>query len=123
MMDPIGLGFEHFDGAGLWRDAENGREIDDSGEVVGTDVSGPFQGAVDLAHKLAKSDQVRDCLTLSMFRYAYGRSEAPEDDASLRVLRERFASGNLRDLLVALTETDAFLYLPTQQATAKEGAQ
>ena len=123
LMDPIGLGFEHFDGAGLWRDSENGRDIDDSGEVIGTDADGPFRGPVDLAQKLARSEQVRDCLTLSMFRFAYGRSEAPEDEGSLRVLRERFASGNLRDLLAGLTQTDAFLYLPAAKSASKDGAQ
>jgi hypothetical protein len=117
MMDPIGLGFEHFDGAGLWRDEENGRPVDDSGEIVGTDTPGPFRGPVELGEKLARSQQVRECVTLSMFRFAYGRTEAHEDERSLELLRERFATGQIAELLAALTETDAFLYLPA----AKEG--
>ena len=111
LMDPIGLGFEHFDGAGLWRDLENGREIDDSGEIVGSDVPGDFQGPVELAHRLAESEQVRDCVTVSWFRFAFGRSETGADEGSLGVLRNRFHGGDLRELLLGATQTDAFLKL------------
>jgi hypothetical protein len=45
-------------------------------------------------------------------RFAYGRSESPEDACTLEQLKSDFvASGNnVRDLLVAITQTDAFLY-------------
>src|SRR5262249_1379468 len=60
LMDPIGVGFEHFDAVGLWRDEENGAPIDDSGEVVQTtDLDGAFHGAVELSARLAQSEQVR----------------------------------------------------------------
>lgn len=113
LMDPIGLGFENFDGIGLWRDAENGKTIDPSGEVMGVSFDGRFAGAVDLGRKLAASPEAGDCTVRSWFRFAYGRAELPGvDDCNLDVVRKRFAGGGhkLRDLLVALTETDAFLY-------------
>jgi hypothetical protein len=119
MMDPIGLGFEHFDGAGLWRETENGLAIDDSGELVGTDVPGEFQGVVELAHRLADSEQVRDCVTTSWFRFAFGRSEAEADAGSLESLRRSFGDGDVRELVIGATRTDAFLYLPATKEAVK----
>src|SRR6185503_7728209 len=49
MLDPIGFGFENYDGVGLWRDMDNGLPIDASGNVPNTDVAGNFNGAVELA--------------------------------------------------------------------------
>ncbi len=113
LMDPIGLAFEHYDGIGLWRDLENGFEIDDSGHILGTDVEGDFNGPVELAHKLGASTDVRACVALSLFRFSYGRSEGPEDAYSVKTIADRIGGGqDVRELLVALTQTDAFLYLP-----------
>lgn len=39
LMDPVGLGFEHYDGLGKWRDEENGLPIDDSGKVEEADLA------------------------------------------------------------------------------------
>ena len=35
LMDPIGFGLENFDASGAWRDQENGKAIDASGELIG----------------------------------------------------------------------------------------
>ncbi|MGB5367769.1 MAG: DUF1592 domain-containing protein, partial [Polyangiales bacterium] len=37
LMNPIGFIFEHYDGIGLWRDQQSGKNIDATGEVVQTD--------------------------------------------------------------------------------------
>jgi len=112
LMDPIGLGFERFDGAGVYRDTENGQPVDDSGQVTESDVDGPFHGAVELGGKLAASSQVRACVVAKWFRYGYGRGETDADGCSLASIQARFAGGGykVRDLLAALAETDAFLY-------------
>jgi hypothetical protein len=117
-MNPIGFGFENYDGIGKWRDQENGTTIDASGSLdVGT---GPqsFSGPADLVALLAGSDKVRDCYSLQWLRSALGRLEAPEDACSLATLNSLVVStnGDLREMLVALTQTDAFLYRqPVQQ--------
>jgi hypothetical protein len=115
LMDPIGFGFENFDGTGIWRDTENGKVIDASGEVRGIQGDGHFNGARELGVRLAASEEVRDCATKQWFHYAYGRGhEGAGDDCTLATLEQRFAAGGykVRDLLVALTDTDAFLYRP-----------
>jgi hypothetical protein len=117
LMDPIGLGFEDFDGAGAFRALENGQPIDDSGEVQDSDVEGTFHGVGELASKLASSDQVRACVATRWFRYGYGRGETSADACSLSAIQSQFAAGGfkIRDLLIALTRTDAFRYRQVTQ--------
>jgi hypothetical protein len=111
-MDPIGLGFENFDGVGLWRDRESDQPVDGTGQLTGTDVDGTFNGARDLERRLAGSAQVESCTTNQWFRFAQGRSDSPADACSLEQLGRDFhaAGGDLRKLLIAITQTDAFRY-------------
>lgn len=113
LIDPIGYGFEHYDGVGLYRGDENGLPIDASGEIIATDdIDGPFDGVIELGQKLATSEEVRNCVATQWFRYGFGRGEESVDECSMNVVRESFeASGyNIRELIVALTQTDAFRY-------------
>jgi hypothetical protein len=112
LMDPIGFGFEHYDGAGAWRAVENGFPIDASADLVGTrDADGPFDGVEALAEKLAASEEARDCVATQWFRYAYGRQEADDDACTLAWLQQRFDGGDVRELILALTQTDAFRFV------------
>jgi len=115
LMDPIGLAFEHFDAMGRYRDTEAGAPLDVSGEITGGSdaaLAGPFVGVRQMAEKLAASSQVRACLATQWFRYAAGRSEGDADECSLAVMRDRFGSsnGDLLELIVATTQTDAFWF-------------
>lgn len=112
LMDPIGLGFEHYDPIGQWRDLDNGLPVDATGDIIGTDVAGTFDGAIELSQKLAKSEEVANCFAKTWLRFALGRSEQDADQGALAVAGERFkASGfTISELLVALTETKAFRY-------------
>jgi len=112
LMDPIGLGFENFDGVGLWRDTESDQPVDGSGELTGTDVDGTFDGPRDLERRLAGSAQVERCATNQWFRFAHGRPDTPDDACSLDQLGRDFhaSGGDLRELLLAITQTDAFRY-------------
>jgi len=122
LMDPIGFGFEAYDGIGRWRAEENGLAIDASGEVVESDLPGPFDGAVELSNQLAQSGQVKECLVRQWFRFAYGRLETPEDACTIDTLTASFeASGNdVLDLLVELTLTDAFRYRPLAEPSGDD---
>jgi hypothetical protein len=113
LMDPIGFGFEHYDGIGSYRSRENGLPIDASGEILGSrDADGPFDGAIELAEKLAESDQVRECVATQWFRFAYGRGEQEEDRCAMAEVQAAFAASgyDIRSLLVALTQTEAFRF-------------
>lgn len=115
MLDPIGYGLENFDGVGLWRDTENGKPIDASGEFpAGMDVTGPFTGPTDLAKKIAGSATAQSCFADKWLSFAYGRVAGDADACSKNQLETAFreAKGNVKALLLAATQTDAFLYLP-----------
>ena len=113
LMNPIGFIFEHYDGVGQWRDQQNGKAIDAIGEVVQTDdIDGDYDGAIELASALAGSTQVQECVSSQWFRFAYNRTVTQEDSCSVEQLNDVFRSSNfnVRALLVALTQTNAFLY-------------
>ncbi len=113
LMNPIGFIFEHYDGVGQWRDQQNGKDIDAVGEVVQTDdIDGTYDGAIELAQALAASTQVQECVSSQWFRFAYNRSVSQLDSCSIEQINERFAASNfnVRELLVELTQTNAFLY-------------
>jgi hypothetical protein len=122
LMDPIGLGFETFDGAGIYRASENGQPIDASGQVDDADaeLAGPFNGVLDLTRKLGGSSTVQQCTTTQWFRYGYGRSETDADACSMATLATQFAAGGykIQDLVAALTQTKAFLYRRATPAAA-----
>jgi len=116
LMDPIGFGFEHYDPLGLWRDTDQGQPVDASGQISGSkDADGTFDGAVSLAQRLATSDEVRACVVSQWFTYAHGRPAAAADTCSTGQLEAAFAAAHydIKALLVALTQTDAFLYRNT----------
>jgi hypothetical protein len=115
LMDPVGFGLENYDALGRWRTVdENDLPIDASGELAAAgEASGPFTGGIELAGRLADSEMVADCVALHGFRFAAGREDDPKTDAcSVSRLEEALAGsdGDLRELMIALTRTDAFRY-------------
>jgi hypothetical protein len=114
LMDPIGFGFEHYDGIGQFRTVDQGQPVDSTGTLSDTDVDGPFNNAIDLIKRLAGSQQVSDCFATEWFRYAFGRGESTADTCSLQSLKGAFTSSQLdiQELLVAVTQTDAFRFRP-----------
>lgn len=114
LLDPVGFGLENYDGVGLWRDMDNGVPIDASGELPMSDAAGPFSGPVELAQRMAQSLEAQSCYVGSWLTYAYGRTETTQDACTRASLERAFAEvgGNVKALLLALTQTDAFLYRP-----------
>lgn len=115
LLDPVGFGLENFDQLGRYRTEENGIPVDASGNLLvmaDAELSGPFDGALELVARLNESDQVRDCLATQWFRYGMGRAESREDNCSLGEIKDAFArsNGDFKSLLVALTQTDVFRY-------------
>jgi hypothetical protein len=113
LIDGLGFGLEAYDGIGRFRTVDNGVDVDSSGEVTSTtDIDGEFDGGRELAERLASSQQVHDCAPRQWLRYVLARHEESEDLCSLRNLQEAFdaSGGDLRELVIALTQTDAFLY-------------
>lgn len=120
LMDPIGFGLEAFDGIGRYRTKDGDRTVDDQGSFEGTrDLDGPFRGGPALATKLAASAQAQQCVATQWYRFAFGRLDGPGDACSLEALGRAFAASgqDLKEMVVALTGTDAFLYRPAGDQT------
>jgi hypothetical protein len=112
LIDGLGFGFERYDGIGAYRTMDLGVQVDQRGQVTSTtDIDGAYEGGPALAALLAQSEQVRDCAPTQWFRYSFGRRESDEDVCSLGALQEAFraSDGDLKQLLIELTQSDAFI--------------
>lgn len=116
LLDPLGEPFEHLDAVGRERTRdEGGRAIVTAGEIVASrDSDGRVVHGLDLMRKLAASDEARECLVTQLFRFTSGRQEEAADLCSRQRALQRFkdSSWNVRELYVALTQTDDFLFKP-----------
>jgi hypothetical protein len=114
LMDPIGQAFEAFDAVGRWRSSDElGKPIDTTAVISGTrDADATVANAAELGQRLAQSQEARECYVLQNFRFFYGRDKAEVDQCSMAQLYKAFdgSQHNLVELLVALTQTDAFRY-------------
>lgn len=122
LIDPIGFGFEQFDGIGRFRTKEGGTTIDVRGEILNApNTSGTFDGLKDLSAKLSKSTDVHQCFTLQWMRWSYGMKAKTPLKCALKKLSEDFtASGtDVKALLIAITQTKHFrMRLPADGAPA-----
>jgi hypothetical protein len=113
LIDPVGFGLEKYDATGAFRAQENGKPVDATGELTGTDVDGPYDGAIELTKKLAQSKTVEACMANHWFNFAFGREADPAaDKCTVETIQSVFAksNGDLRQLLLALVQTDAFFF-------------
>ncbi|MCA3011582.1 MAG: DUF1592 domain-containing protein [Myxococcaceae bacterium] len=116
LLDPLGEPFENVDAVGRERTRdEGGRPVKTLGAINATrDANGPVTSGLHLMQRLSASDEARECLVTQLFRFGHGRQEEPGDLCSRQRALERFKglSWNVRELFVALTQTDDFLYTP-----------
>src|SRR5690606_35943618 len=113
LFDPIGLGLENYDELGRFRDNENGLELDVSGAIVrprDPTLAGEFEGARELATRLAASSQTQACFVTQWYRYGMGRVEQQADLCSIRQMFDQFTAsgGDLKSVLSSLVVSDAF---------------
>lgn len=123
-IDPIGFGLENYDELGRYRVRENGVPVDSSGEVVGAEdpaLNGPFEGAVELAHRMASSEQVRGCVANEFYRFAMGGAAGAEDACTAhRVAQSLIETGSFDAMLETLVTSDAFRLRRIGDAPADE---
>jgi hypothetical protein len=111
-MDPIGLGFESYDGVGQYRTSDVGRPLDTSGDLTGVASPFPFKNAVELLQGLAKAPEVDQCFQQMAFTYAHGRGSDPAntDRCALERLSQKFAGtgGDVLALAAAIASDETF---------------
>jgi len=118
-IDPMGFAFENFDAVGQYREMEEGKTVDASGTLTLPTGPVPFQNAVDMTTKLARTTELRDCMARHWVRYLLRRQELREEQGSIDGMMKAFEQSgwDLRELLVAVTSTRAFTH---RQAFAGE---
>lgn len=137
-MNPLGITFENFDHFGRYRTHESvldpeateknvdskGRNlgkvmrdvaVDAGGEVDYTGDStldGKVKNSIELIHRLAKSDRVRQVFVRHAFRYWMGRQENLGDARTLRAADKAYveSGGSMNALIVSLLSSESFLH-------------
>ena len=114
-IDPVGFGFERYDGIGDYRAVENSRSVDDSGsvkdrETLGAGSEDPFNGPRQLGTLMANTRAAQDCLATQYYRHSYGQLETEGGACAIRAMRSRFQSQNLsfKALMAELLAHDSF---------------
>lgn len=111
-MDPIGFGFENYDGVGQFRTMDQNLPVDAHGTIDLDGKTQTFTDGVALSKLLGGSAQIQNCFTTQWLRYALNRWDSAEDTASVRGAAASFAAANLdmRELIVGLTTSRTFRF-------------
>ena len=114
-MDPLGLPFEMYNHAGLFRTTELEKPVDTTGEIINSGVpelDGPVKNALEMIDRLAKSDRVEQVFVRHAFRFWMGRNETLNDSPVLQAAHKAYRdnNGSMKALLTSLLTSDAFLF-------------
>jgi hypothetical protein len=90
------------------------KPVDSRGVLKGSGearLDGPVEDAIDLVHRLAESERVRQSFVRHAFRYWMGRNETFDDSPTLMAADAAYrkGGGSFQELLVALLTSDSFL--------------
>lgn len=117
-INPAGFAFEDFDAIGRHRTEEAGAPIDATGvlELQGDDLT--FEGGKELSALIAERPEARACYAQNWLRYLWGRADTDADLRTLTTIRQSLAQSDygVRDLLLDITSSAAFLHLPASSA-------
>lgn len=103
-IDPIGFAFEGFDSGGRAQADALARP----GEVLGTDIPGPFAGVGQLGERIASSDSARRCFAGALGRHALGRVLDRAEECALADVVDDGPDISLRELELRLVTSELF---------------
>lgn len=91
------------------------RLIDAKGAIVGSgqsEVDGEVSSAVEMMHRLGRSDRARQSFIRHLFRYLMGRNEMLSDSQTLIEADQAYlqSGGSFKALVVSLLSSDSFVY-------------
>jgi Protein of unknown function (DUF1588)/Protein of unknown function (DUF1592)/Protein of unknown function (DUF1585)/Planctomycete cytochrome C len=114
-MDPLGLPFEMYNHAGLYRTKELDEPVDTTGKIIDSGdpmLDGEVRNAIELIHKLAESQRAEQVFVRHAFRFWMGRNETLNDSPILQQAYRDYKEngGSMKALITSLLTSDAFLY-------------
>ncbi|WP_146536843.1 DUF1588 domain-containing protein [Rubripirellula reticaptiva] len=121
-MDPLGLPFEMFNHAGLYRETELNKPVDSTGEIIDSGdpgLDGKVDNAIEMIQRLADSERVEQVFVRHAFRFWMGRNETINDAPVLQAAHRAYKDdgGSMKAMLVSLLTSDAFLYRTRSETT------
>ena len=124
-MDPLGLPFEMYNHAGLYRETELGKPVDTTGEIIDSGdpaLDGKVGNAIELIRKLAESKRAEQVFVRHAFRFWMGRNETLNDAPVLQDAYRAYtdSGGSMKAMLVSLLTSDAFLYRTRSEPASSE---
>ena len=114
-MDPLGLPFEMYNHAGIYRTTELNQPVDTTGEITdsGTpELDGKVANAIEMIQKIAESERAEQVFVRHAFRFWMGRNETLNDAPVLQEAHRAYkkGGGSMKALITSLLTSDAFLY-------------
>ena len=114
-MDPLGLPFEMYNHAGLYRTTELGQDVNTAGEIIDSGdpkLDGKVANAIELIDRLAASERAEQVFVRHAFRFWMGRNENLNDAPVLQEAHRAYrdSGGSMKALIISLLTSDAFLY-------------
>jgi len=114
-MNPLGMPFEAYDHFGRFRTKELKRAVDTTGSIDragDAKLNGDVSDAVELVHRLAKSERTQQVFVRYAFRFFLGRNETVRDAKTLQDANRAYSEsgGSMKALVISLLSSDSFLY-------------
>jgi len=124
-MDPLGLPFEMYNHAGLYRETELAQPVDTTGEILHSGdpaLDGRVANAIEMIQKIAASERAEQVFVRHAFRFWMGRNETINDAPVLQKAHRAYkdSGGSMKTLLTSLLTSDAFLYRTRSEAALAE---
>jgi hypothetical protein len=106
LTDQIGFAFEHYDGAGRYRDMESGQAINAQGKLIGKDLT--FDGQEQAALAIAQLPEVESCAVLHWVSFASGLPRSPSSCLATQLLQSVGANAPLENALTGYASVPHF---------------
>jgi hypothetical protein len=107
LMDPLGLGLEHYDAIGGYRTEDNGAPIDASDQLVDGQA---FVGAREMAALIQDDERLGLCVVEKMFTYGLGRPMATTEHPFIEAIAGAFgqSGSELPELIKLIVTSEPF---------------
>jgi hypothetical protein len=118
-MDPLGLGFEHFDAIGRWRETDADLPVDAGGQLA--DGRG-FHGSIELVGLLSgEKSQIYRYFAKKLLTYALGRGLEPYDDCAVDTIMKTTEQANftMKSFVKAVVTSEPFTKRQPDQLPSK----